>query len=144
MLIAHIKEEENIAEYILYMWQMEELVRGNEFDLDRIMSKLFPPDSPSEDKDEYKVWFAQMIRDMIDEGIVATGHLKGVKTYMSSLDSLHHTLLTAYQDNKYIEIYNNATGHIKALRERSAHKVSWPAKRRTSQVVEDKGISGER
>jgi hypothetical protein len=120
MLIAKIKEEENIAEYILYMWQMEDLIRGNNFDLDQIMGKLLPGDELGEEKEEYRIWFAGLIQEMIDGGLVKTGHLKGVKTYMSSLESLHHTLVTVYQDNKYLEIYKKAASHIQALRDKNA------------------------
>ena len=35
------KERENIAEYILYMWQMEDLVRGNNMDLSKVLSSIF-------------------------------------------------------------------------------------------------------
>ena len=36
MIIARRKRKENIAEYLLYMWQVEDLIRANQFDLDSI------------------------------------------------------------------------------------------------------------
>ena len=34
MIIARQKRKENIAEYLLYMWQVEDLIRANKFDMD--------------------------------------------------------------------------------------------------------------
>ena len=36
MIIARQKRKENIAEYLLYMWQVEDLIRANDFDMDSI------------------------------------------------------------------------------------------------------------
>ncbi len=36
MLIAREKRKTNIAEYILYMWEIEDLIRANGFDIDKI------------------------------------------------------------------------------------------------------------
>ena len=44
MLIAQKKKKENIAEYILYLFQIEDIVRSFKFDVDEIMedSSCFP------------------------------------------------------------------------------------------------------
>ena len=39
MLIAQQKLKENIAEYILYMYQIEDVIRAYNFDLERIMDE---------------------------------------------------------------------------------------------------------
>ena len=36
MIIAQKKKKENIAEYILYMWQVEDLIRAYKFSIDEI------------------------------------------------------------------------------------------------------------
>ena len=41
MQIAEQKKKSNIAEYILYMYQVEDVIRGYNFDLDRIMNIMF-------------------------------------------------------------------------------------------------------
>ena len=40
MIIARRKRKENIAEYLLYMWQVEDLIRANNFDMDSILSLI--------------------------------------------------------------------------------------------------------
>ena len=37
MLVAQQKLKENIAEYILYMYQIEDVIRAYQFDLDSIL-----------------------------------------------------------------------------------------------------------
>ena len=36
MIIAQQKRKENICEYLLYMWQVEDLIRANHFDMEQI------------------------------------------------------------------------------------------------------------
>ena len=40
MLIANKKRKENIAEYLLYMWQVEDLIRANGCDIDRVEQNI--------------------------------------------------------------------------------------------------------
>ena len=39
MLVASQKRKENIAEYLLYMWQVEDIVRAFNLDIERIRQK---------------------------------------------------------------------------------------------------------
>lgn len=118
MLIAREKENNNIAEYILYMWQMEDLVRGSNMDLDAVMTKVFPDESDLAQMPEYAQWFKSLIDEMKREGLQKEGHLRSVRTYMKSIDSLHHAMLNVYQDKEYIEQYKRTSPFIKELREK--------------------------
>ena len=40
MIIAEQKRKENIAEYLLYMYQVEDMIRANELDLESIEKTL--------------------------------------------------------------------------------------------------------
>ena len=40
MIIAQLKRKENIAEYLLYMWQIEDIIRANKLDIDLIEKNL--------------------------------------------------------------------------------------------------------
>ena len=40
MIIASKKRKENIAEYILYMWQIEDMIRANDFDISKIRRNI--------------------------------------------------------------------------------------------------------
>jgi hypothetical protein len=43
MLLAQQKQKENIAEYIIYMYQMEDIVRAFQFDLDKLVQFIIHP-----------------------------------------------------------------------------------------------------
>jgi hypothetical protein len=119
MLIAREKEEENIAEYILYMWQMEDLVRGSDMQLDQVLNRIFTGSESAEQIQEYTTWFAGLIEEMHRDGLTQQGHLKGVRTYMKSLDTLHNSLINVYQDEAYIEVHKGAASFIEDLRKKS-------------------------
>ncbi|MDE6400025.1 MAG: DUF4924 family protein, partial [Muribaculaceae bacterium] len=40
MITASLKKRENIAEYLLYMWQIEDLIRANGLDIEKIKSNI--------------------------------------------------------------------------------------------------------
>ena len=40
MITASAKKRENIAEYLLYMWQIEDLIRANKLDIDKIRQNI--------------------------------------------------------------------------------------------------------
>ena len=40
MIVASKKRKENIAEYLLYMWQIEDLIRANGLDIDKIRTNI--------------------------------------------------------------------------------------------------------
>lgn len=51
MYTASQKRKENIAEYLLYMWQIEDLIRANNLDIDKIRSSIIDLyDLPREEK----------------------------------------------------------------------------------------------
>ena len=40
--IAKLKQKENISEFLLFLWQMEDLLRGIEFDMSRLDAEILP------------------------------------------------------------------------------------------------------
>ena len=57
MIIASQKRKENIAEYLLYMWQIEDLIRANGLDINKIISNVIDRYdlSPEQRKDRKSV-----------------------------------------------------------------------------------------
>ena len=120
MLIAEQKKKENIAEYILYMWQMEDLIRGSELKVERVMTKVFPDENPGEELAlEYENWFAELINEMKKDGLEKQGHLKIVQRNIISLNDLHRSLLMTFQDKKYQDIYKETSEDIGLLKGKS-------------------------
>jgi hypothetical protein len=116
MIIAQQKEKENIAEYILYMWQIEDIIRSNEFDLQRINQTVIDKfQVDRETKLNMKLWYQNLIEMMMKENLADSGHLKLTTRYIDQLQDLHHQLLTTLNDRKYQELFFKAKDNINAF-----------------------------
>ena len=70
MLIALQKQKENIAEYLLYMFQIEEIIRTFQLDLDKIMTLFVEPSIPNVSYlNQYREWYADLIKQMKVRGL---------------------------------------------------------------------------
>jgi hypothetical protein len=113
MLIAEEKKKSNIAEYILYMWQIEDIIRSHHFDLAQITDSVIDKfNTTSEIKYDMKLWYQNLIEQMMKEGISDKGHLSSTMKYLEELNNLHNSLLTTMQDVKYQESYLKAKDNI--------------------------------
>lgn len=113
MLIAAEKKKTNMAEYILYMWQIEDIIRSNNFDLTQINNAVINKFEVSEEvKVEMKMWYQNLIEQMMKEGIADKGHLSFVSTQVDELNNLHNSLLTTVQDLEYQKVYVLAKDNI--------------------------------
>ena len=100
MITASVKKKENIAEYLLYMWQIEDLIRANNLDIDKIQTTIIDQykDLSQEQKKEMRDWYDSLIDMMRREGVVEKGHLQINKNVIIQLEDLHRQLLN---DQKY-------------------------------------------
>lgn len=114
MLIAQLKKQTNLAEYILYMWQIEDIIRSHNFDLgllnDSIISRH---DVSKEVQYDIKLWYQNLIEQMMKEGKSEKGHLSLVTKHLDELNNLHNSLLTTIQDVEYQTAYLAAKDNIK-------------------------------
>lgn len=116
MLIAKERRKSNIVEYILYMYQIEDIIRSFQFDLDRIDEQVVQKYDQSENiKQQIKDWYKELIRQMEQESIHRKGHLNQLKELISELQSLHQQMLTTIQDKEYIKVYDQARPILKDL-----------------------------
>ena len=120
MLHPEIKKEENIAEYIILMYQIEEIVRLFSFDEASVLS-LLTGDGPSENQKmtDLREFYRTFIQDMRDQGIEKVGHLEELKEIVIELIYLHNTLLTLVNDDKYKSICLEANEDIQAFKIKS-------------------------
>lgn len=74
MYIASQKRKENIAEYLLYMWQIEDPIRANGLDLDKIKSNVIDKYQLSEPQiKEMTEWYESLIDMMRRENVQQKG-----------------------------------------------------------------------
>ncbi|MEA4918484.1 hypothetical protein SDC9_194226 [bioreactor metagenome] len=123
MWIARQKKQENIAEYMLYMWQLEDILRSYGLDIDKVQYSLIDPvNSTEEEKREACDWYEGLIMMMKSEGVQKEGHLQINKNLIIDLTDLHLRLLKDPKESAYIGVYYNTLPHIVALRAKSADK----------------------
>jgi hypothetical protein len=120
MFIAQQKSQENIAEYILYMYQIEDVIRACNFDIDLIMSSYVEPQLPDQSfSTQYRNWYEGLIQMMHSQKIEKSGHLFLIQEVLIELSYLHNTLLNMINDERYKALYDAVIVHIEAFKEKS-------------------------
>lgn len=123
MFIARKYKETNIVEYVLYMWHIEELIRSMNFDMATIEEKVLSAfQLNNEALAEVRAWYAGLIREMREQGIVEKGHLEELNEIMMELTYLHQSLLTVYQDKAYQQLVKEAHPNIEELKRKAFTK----------------------
>lgn len=123
MIIAKQKRKENIAEYLLYMWQVEDLIRANRFDMDAIRQTVIAQyDQPDEVKEEIARWYEELIEMMRSEGVAESGHIQLNKNVIIALTDLHLRLLKSPEEMVYGAAYYKTLPYIVQLRAKSGGK----------------------
>ena len=120
MIIARQKRKENICEYLLYMWQVEDLIRANHFDMDEIRDKVIARyNQPDEVKEEIARWYEELIEMMRSEGVKESGHIQLNKNVIITLTDLHLRLLKSPKEMIYGVAYYKTLPYIVQLRAKS-------------------------
>ncbi|MBR5297870.1 MAG: DUF4924 family protein [Parabacteroides sp.] len=120
MIIAKQKRKENIAEYLLYMWQVEDLIRANSLDIESIRRTVVERYGQSEEvKEEIARWYEELIEMMRSEGVQEKGHIQLNKNVIISLTDLHLSLLKSPKEMIYSAAYYKTLPYIVQLRAKS-------------------------
>lgn len=123
MLIAKKLKEENIAEYLLYMWQIEDIIRANKLNIDIIDKQIISGfEQPQNVKNEIREWYENLIDMMRREDVMEKGHLIINKNVISELTELHNRLLKSPQETEYTEAYYKTLPFIVELRSKTQDK----------------------
>ena len=101
MIIAQNKRKENIAEYLLYMWQVEDIMRAYGLDINKIKTSIIDRcDVDDNTRKAITDWWEGLIMMMQHEGKKEKGHLQINKNVLIRLTDLHNELM---QSPKYPE-----------------------------------------
>ena len=124
MIIARQKRKENIAEYLLYMWQMEDLIRAYGCSLTRIRREYIDRfEYTDQQKDEEEDWFGDLIRMMNQEGKREKGHLAINEVLLQDLGDLHVRLLQSTRFPFYSAEYYRVLPFIVELRQKGDKEI---------------------
>lgn len=121
MFIAQTLRKESIAEYLLYMWQIEDLIRVYDCSLTRIKREYISQfDYSDEQKDELIDWYGNLIKMMNEEGCRESGHLQINKILVRDMAELHETLLQSSKFPFYNAQYYKVLPFIVELRNKGS------------------------
>ena len=118
MDIAKTKRRENIAEYILYLWQLEDLLRALQFSPEAIFSTLIAPrkDIADEQKHVFLLWYMDIANLLHQEGKERQGHLDHTLHLIADLHNLHLQLMKLPAGARYRELYARLEPELPRLR----------------------------
>ena len=117
MYIAQKKRKENIAEYILYLWQLEDLLRALQFSPEAIYSQLVAKSALDDASRQHVfVWYMDIVNRLRKEGKEESGHLEHTLHLIADLNDLHMRLLSLPAGEKYRKVFAALAPEMPALR----------------------------
>ena len=121
MFISRQLKQQNIAEYLIYMWQVEDTLRAYHCDMAAIRENLVNR-YPTEQQQELLQWYEDLIEMMRLEEVMKQGHLQINKNIITWLTDLHLQLLASSKFPYYNAAYYKALPFIVELRAKGADK----------------------
>ncbi|MBO7260382.1 MAG: DUF4924 family protein [Bacteroidaceae bacterium] len=120
MFISQELREKNIAEYLLYMWQMEDVIRAAGFDVDKLDDLVIKGSGRSDaDKTEWREWFSNLIAMMLSEEKKISGHLQINENVLLFLSELHNRLIKSAKSEDYRDLYYKVLPFIVEFRSKN-------------------------
>lgn len=122
MFISQALRKKSIAEYVLYMWQIEDLIRAYGCQLSRIKNEYVSQfsDYTAEQRDELVDWYGDLIRMINQEGKREKGHLQINQIVVQDMSELHAQLLQSAKFPFYNAEYYKVLPFIVELRNKGS------------------------
>lgn len=117
MLIANKKRKENITEYILYLYQIENIIRAFNLNFELLQNSLLPSYQVDEKtKKEIAAWYKNLITMMEKEGIQKEGHFQFLTNLIVDVNELHVKLMDTEIDKIYAQTFRSVAGLVNELK----------------------------
>jgi hypothetical protein len=117
VFIAKKLKKENVSEYLLYMWQVEDLIRAFNLNIDSINERIIATYPVSEDDRKMMYdWYESLIEMMRLENVQKDGHLQLNKNIIIELDELHASIIRSGKDAGYAAKFYHILPFISQLR----------------------------
>lgn len=125
MFISQQLRKKSIAEYVLYMWQVEDLIRAYGCSLSRIKNEYVSQfsDYTDEQRSELVDWYGDLIRMINQEGKRKKGHLQINQIVVQDVSDFHAQLLQSSKFPFYNAEYYKVLPFIVELRNRGSKDV---------------------
>lgn len=109
MLIAQQKRRTNIAEYILYIWQLEDLIRAFDFDMEKIVVSLVSQfDVDAFTQREIADYYQNMVSMMQKERLQHRGHIQAIVNVANDVNDFIMQLIRSGKDAQFVQLYQMA------------------------------------
>lgn len=116
MIVAQQKRRESIVEYLLYMWQVEDLIRANQLDMKRIEATIVDRyQVDAEQRQAFYDWWDNLVAMMQSEHKEQSGHLQVVRGLMNDVYNYHLYLLTQPTELPYQNAFQTAWPDLSVL-----------------------------
>ena len=120
MLTAQQKRKENIAEYILYIYQVEDLIRAFQLNMSVIEKQLISQYQVDEKtRQEVVNWYKNLVIMMEKEGVREKGHLQFLTNQINELNEFHLKIMEVAVDKEYVGVFQSISGLITELNMKS-------------------------
>lgn len=119
--IAEAKRKKNIVEYILFMWQIEDLIRGCEFDPEQLKALADTGGDPQEIQQSTD-WLLQLSADMQEQDLLESGHHSASTEAVLELLFVQNSLLTVHEDETFRELYQKVQPLLTEFKAKSKDK----------------------
>ena len=117
MIIVDKLSKTNRAEFILYLWQVEDLLRAFQLDFERVKSEyLVRFDLDETKRSETEKWYENLCAMLREEGLQQGGHLQIHKNILADLEDFHLRLLASQKFPYYREMYHRVLSYIVEVR----------------------------
>ena len=124
MFIAQELRKKSIAEYLLYMWQVEDIIRVYGCSLSRIRREYIEQfDYDDEQKEDLADWYGNLVTMMNQEGKREHGHLQINQIVLQDLAELNAQLLNSTKFPFYNAEYYKVLPFIVELRNKGDKEV---------------------
>lgn len=127
MYISQELRKKSIAEYLLYMWQVEDIIRAYDCSLTRLRREYIAQfDYTDEQREEMTDWYGDLVRMMNQEGKRERGHLQINQVVMQQLTELNAELIESSKFPFYTSEYYKVLPYIVELRHKGGEANDTP------------------
>ena len=117
MIVAEQKRQENIVEYLLYMWQVEDILRAHHCSIDELRTNYLARfDVSDEQRVALEEWYENLCTMMREEGVTQQGHLQINKNVIEGLAEVHELIVDNAKYPYYRQMYYKVLPYIVELR----------------------------
>lgn len=122
MIIAQKKRKENVAEYLLYMFQVEDLIRALNLSLPEIEKTIISQyNQPYDIKRDILEWYRSLTIMMKENDVERKGHIPLLTSLINQLSEFHLILLDKESEIEYTSAFNRAKPALEELKRKSGN-----------------------